>query len=98
MTLHMASVSIAALYCLLMIEVAEAVFFKQRWRDVEVAETAAAFPSSCLGDAAWIFTVNDLLQTRDDVRVAVLAEFDHDPAATHLVRDSSSGARASEGI
>ena len=40
-----------------------------------------------LGDAAWIFAVDDLLQARDDVRMAVFAEFNHDPAAAHLVGD-----------
>ena len=47
-------------------------------------------PGSC--------AVDDLLQARNDVRVAVLAQFDHDPAAAHLVGDRAGGAGASEGV
>jgi hypothetical protein len=37
-------------------------------------------------------------QARNDVRVAVLAQFDHDPAAAHLVRNRASGSRTSKGV
>ena len=48
---------------------------QQRRRQPVVAETAAALPVACLRDAAVILAVDDLLQPRDDVRVAVLAQF-----------------------
>ena len=50
------------------------------------------------GDAARVLAVDDLVQPRDDMRMAVLAELDHDPAAAHLVRDGAGGAGAGEGI
>ena len=63
-----------------------------------VAETATTFPAYGLGDAAGIFAIDYLLQPRNDVSVAVLAEFDHDPAAMQFVRDSASCAGASKRI
>src|ERR1035437_8138721 len=66
-------------------EVVEAILFKQCWSDVVVAETAAALPLNGIGDAAFVFTVNDLLHARNDVCMAMLAQLNHDPAAAHLV-------------
>jgi len=45
-----------------------------------------------------ILAVDDFLQTRDDVRVAVFAQFYHDPAAVHFVGDCAGGAGTCEGI
>ena len=63
------------------------VLSQQRGGELEVAEAAAALPADRLGDAAGVLAVDDLLQTRNDVSVAVLAQLDHDPAAAHFVRD-----------
>ena len=80
----------AALYSLLM--TIAPLSCEQRRRQAEVAEAAAALPADCLGDAAGVVAVDDLLEPRDDVRVAVFAQFDHDPAAAHLVGDGAGGA------
>ena len=77
---------------------AEAVLLQQAGRQAVVAEAAAALPAGGLGDAAGIFAVDDLLQARNDVGVAVLAQLDHDPAAAHLVGDGAGGAGASKGV
>ncbi len=63
------------------------VFFQKRRREAIVAETAPAFPVDRLGNAARIFAVNDFFQTRNDMRVAMLTQLYHDPAAAHLVGD-----------
>ena len=64
---------------------AELVLLKQRRGQVVIAEPAAALPLHGLGDTAGIFAVDYLPEPRNDVRVAVLAELDHDPAAAHLL-------------
>ena len=51
-----------------------------------------------LEHAARVLAVDDLLQTRDDVRVTVLAELDHDPTPAHLVRDGAGRAGAGKGV
>ncbi len=63
-----------------------------------VAETAAALPGRRFTNTALIFAVDDFLQARNDVGVAVLAQLDHDPAATHLVGDGAGGAGTGEGV
>jgi hypothetical protein len=45
-----------------------------------------------------VLPVDDLFQARDDVRVAVLAQLDHDPAAAHFVGDGAGGAGTGEGV
>src|SRR5579884_3354080 len=79
-------------------KIAKAVFFEQRRRKPVVAEAAAALPVHRLGDAAGVLAVDDLLEARNDVRVAVLAQFDHNPAAAHLVGDCASRTRAGERV
>ena len=75
-----------------------AVLFQQRRGEAVVAEAAAALPADGLGDAAGIVAVDHLLQARDDVGVAVLAQLDHDPASPHLVGDGAGGAGTGEGV
>ena len=70
----------------------------QRGREAVVAETAAALPARAFRNAALVLAIDDLLQARDDMRVAVLAQFDHDPAAAHLVGDGAGGAGTGEGV
>ncbi len=55
-------------------------------------------PTDGLADSALVGAVDDLLQARDDVRMAVFAQLDHDPAPAHLVRDSAGGAGAGKGV
>jgi hypothetical protein len=43
-------------------------------------------------DTTVIRTVNDFLKPRNDVRMAVLAEFNHDPSAAHLMSYGTGGA------
>ncbi len=63
-----------------------------------VPKAAAALPSNAFRDAAFVFAIDDFLQTWDDVRMAMLTEFNHDPAAAHFVGDCAGGAGASEGV
>ncbi len=76
--------------------VAPVVFFQQRRRQPVVAESAAAFPVDRLGNAARVIAVNDLLQPRNDMGVAMIAQFHHDPAPAHLLGHCAGGAGASE--
>ncbi len=78
--------------------VAPAVFDDQRRGQAVVTEAAAALPVHGLGDAAGVLAVDDFLQARDDVGVAVLAQLHHDPAAPHLVCHGAGGAGAGEGV
>jgi hypothetical protein len=78
--------------------VAPLVLFQQRRRQAVVAEAATALPAHCFGNAAGVFAVDDLLQARNDMRMTVLAQLDHDPAPAHLVGDGASGAGAGEGV
>ncbi len=77
---------------------APAILLQQARREAAIAEAATALPADGLGDPALVFAVDDFLQPRNDVGVAVLTQFDHDPAAAHLVRDSAGGAGAGEGV
>ena len=63
-----------------------------------VAEAAAALPVGGFGDAAFVGVVDNFLEAGDDVGVAMVAEFDHDPAATHFVSDCACSTGACEGI
>ena len=98
MSLHTASASIAALYCLGDDPVAEAIFFQQRRREAVIPEPAAALPIDCLCDATLVFAVDDLLEARDDMGMAMLAQLHHDPAPAHLVGNRPGRARTGEGI
>ena len=71
---------------------------EQGGREFVVTKTAAASPADCLGDAAGVCTVDDLAKTRNTMRVAVLAEFDADPAAAHFVSNGCRRAGAEERI
>jgi hypothetical protein len=64
----------------------------------EITKPAAAPPIHGGRDAARVRAVNHFLQTRNDVRVAMLAEFDHQPAAAHLMRDCARRAGTGEGV
>ena len=74
------------------------VFFQQRGRQSKVAEPTAALPAYSFRNTALVYVINDLLQTWDDMRVAMFAQFDHDPASTHFVRHCAGSAGASEGV
>ena len=63
-----------------------------------VAEAAAALPIDSLGDAAGVFAVDYFLEAGHAMSVAVVAKFDADPAAAHLVGDGGSRAGAEEGV
>lgn len=74
------------------------VFFEEGGGEVVVAEATAALPIYGLGNAAGVLAVNDFLQAGDDVGVAVIAKFDHDPATVHFVGDGACGAGTCEGV
>src|SRR5262249_57800879 len=65
--------------------VAILVLFQERRSESEVTKAATAFPANSLTDAPLVRPVDDSLQTRNDVSVAVFTQLHHDPAATHLV-------------
>lgn len=74
------------------------VFLQERGGEVVVAKAAAALPVNGFGNAAGVFAIDDFLESGDDVGVAVVAEFDHDPAAVHFVGHGSGSAGACEGV
>jgi len=78
--------------------IAPAVVDDQAGRKAVITKTATALPVCTCRDAALVFTVDDLFETRDDVRMAMLAQLDHDPAATHFVGDCAGRAGTGEGI
>ena len=61
------------------------------------AKTAAAFPACGLGDAA-LLAVYDFFQSRGAVGHRVVAHFDADVAASHLVGDGCGGAGAEKAV
>ena len=77
---------------------APAVLLQQAGGEAIIAEAAAAFPIHGLADATLVVAVDDLFQARNDVRVAVLTQLDHDPAAAHFVGDGAGGAGTGEGV
>ena len=44
------------------------------------------------GDATMVFAIDHLLQTWDDMAIAVFAQLHHDPATAHFVSDGAGGA------
>ena len=74
------------------------VIHNQRRREAVVTKTAAALPIHRPGNTALVFTVDDLLQTRNDMRMTMLAQFHHNPAPPHFVRDCAGSAGTGEGI
>ena len=79
-------------------QIAPAVGGQQRGGQFVIAKAAAALPARGLRHPAGVLPVDDLLQARNDVRVAVLAQLHHDPAAAHFVSDGAGGAGTGEGV
>ena len=63
-----------------------------------IAETASAFPVYSLGYAAFIFIVDDFLQTGKTMGFAVVSQFNADPAATHFMGYCGGGAGTEKGV
>ena len=63
-----------------------------------VTEAAATLPVNGFSDAAFVCAVDDFLEAGDDVGVTMFAEFDLNPAATHLVGDCACSAGTCEGV
>jgi hypothetical protein len=76
--------------------IAPLVFFEQRRRQPVITKAAAALPVDGLRNAARVCAVNYFFQARNDVRVTVFAEFDHDPAAAHFMGNCAGGAGTGE--
>jgi hypothetical protein len=70
------------------------VFFQQGRRQPEVTKSPSPFPANSLCDPTCISAINDLLQAWNDMRMAMLAQLDHDPASAHLMGHRTRGARA----
>src|SRR3972149_6366835 len=66
--------------------ITELVLFEKGRREAVVPEAATPFPARGLGDPARVLAVDHPLEARNDVCVAVLPKFDHDPTPAHLVR------------
>jgi hypothetical protein len=54
---------------------------------MEVTKASSAFPAKSLTNSALIFSVDDLLKTRDNVSVSMFSELNHEPSTTHLLGD-----------
>ena len=74
------------------------VLFEQGGGEMVVTEAAAALPVDGFSDAAFVYAIDDFLEAGDNVGVAMFAEFDLYPAATHFVGDCACSAGASEGV
>jgi hypothetical protein len=70
----------------------------QRRSKLVVAEPAAALPVDGLADPALVVAVYHLLHARNDVSVAVLTEFNHDPTTAHFLGDRAGRARTGKGV
>ena len=57
---------------------------------------APTLPPSRLGHATWIQAIDHPLKARNDVRVAMLSKFNHDPPSPKFVSDCASRARPGE--
>lgn len=71
--------------------VAPFVFFQKGWRQTEVAKTATTLPVDSLADTTLICAVDELLEARDDVGVAVLARIYPDNWAGEGISRSMEG-------
>ena len=78
--------------------VAPGVFFDEAWPQAVKAEAPAPLPAHGLGDAAGVFAVDNLVQARHTVGVAVLAKLNAYPAAAHFVGYGCRGAGTEEGV
>ena len=67
------------------------------WAEAVETEAAAALPADAFGDAA-LFAVNHFVQARDAMADGVIAHFNADVAAAHLVRYGGGSAGAEEGV
>ena len=74
-----------------------ALFVEDGWAQPVEAKTATALPASGFRNAA-LFAVDDLLQARRAVGVGMLAHFDANVSAAHLVSDGGGCAGSEEGI
>jgi hypothetical protein len=79
--------------------VAPAVVDDQAGREPVIAESRRRLASSRPAVMPpCVLAVDDLLQARNDVRMAMLAQLHHDPAAAHFVGHGAGGAGAGEGV
>src|SRR5215813_15252552 len=74
------------------------IFIQQRWCKHEVTEPSSTLPSDSLCHSTLINCIDDSPQTWNDVRVAMLSQLDHNPAATHFMGYRAGGARAGKGV
>jgi hypothetical protein len=72
-------------------------FVEHRLAQAQVAEATAALPVHRRADAA-LFTGDDFFQPRQAVGFGVVAHFDADPPAAHLVGHGGGGAAADEAV
>src|SRR6266704_3844035 len=78
--------------------IAPLVLFQEGRSQPVVTETATAFPAHGFCDTARVLAINHLLESRDYVRVAMLAQLHHDPPPPHLVSDRTGRAGTSERV
>src|SRR6202050_4976333 len=74
------------------------IFLQERGREAVVTKAATAFPAYGFGNPSMISGINHVTQSRDNVGVAMLAQFDHDPASVHFLSDVTGCSRASKRI
>src|SRR5579859_1233599 len=79
-------------------QIAPLVFLEERRREFEITKAATAFPILRFGDTTGINTINNFPHTWNDMRLAMLAQFNHYPTASHFVCNCSGSARATKRI
>ena len=72
------------------------VLLEERGSELVESEAAAAHPIGTRGDTSRIVSFDDFLESRQAASRRVVSEFDPNPAAPELVRNSSSRARTEE--
>src|SRR4030042_4494924 len=65
--------------------ISKLVLFEKRRTKPVVPKPSAPFPADGFRNSALVCSVNNLLHARDNVRVTVFAQFNHDPSSAHLM-------------
>src|SRR4030042_1153130 len=78
--------------------IANPVLFEKRRTKPVVPKPSSTLPANGFRDSALVRTINNLLHTRDNVRVAVFAQLHTDPPSPHLMPYRTCCARTGKGI
>src|SRR3989338_678963 len=66
------------------------VFLKKRGRELVITEPAAAFPTNFFSNASLVFAINYFFESRNNMRMAMFSQLNHNPSTSHFMGDSTS--------